>query len=232
MRKTKWVCVALTVMLLAGVAAAGSVSTPVMVDATSGYRHWMTVYTNEVSLRWQWSEEAISARLEIAGMDGTFTTNFAEAVSHCVWQVFAADVPVTEDVYDLALTFYGDGEAVIETLAAQLAVIKGAHGATTVDISEDSKSWTRVRNNMVIPYDSGWTSSLAAADSAELVITGPDDLVQTNVFNDAAGYYGWQLRNSKAGYGTFALSLTFPETDIVWQALLERLPEGTMILVH
>jgi hypothetical protein len=209
-----------------------AVSDAVLVDATCRYRHWTTVYTNEVPLRWQWPEAAVGATLEIAGMGGTFTTNFTEAVSGFLWRAFATEAPSTEDVHDLTLRFYGSGGVPIETQTARLAVVKGAFGAVAVDAAADSRSWARVKDNALIPYDGGWTNASAGAVAAELAITRPDGVAQTNVFNDAAGYYGWKLRNSEAGYGTFELTLAFPGTDAGWDAALTHAPCGTMIIMR
>jgi len=57
--------------------ALAAVSDPVLVDTAYGEdRHWMTVFTNEVSLTWEWNTNASQAKLEITGMNSAVMTNF------------------------------------------------------------------------------------------------------------------------------------------------------------
>ena len=73
---------------------------------------------------------------------------------------------------------------------------------------------------------------VAATNSvtAQLVIAKTGGAVQTNLFTDAAGYTGWKARNGGWGYGTFLLTLAFPNTgtDALTAGLFRPL-DGTMI---
>jgi len=225
-RRKRMVAMAAAAVLAAAEVYAAA-SGEVLVDATRCSRHWTTVFTNEVPLTWNWVTNATGARLDIAGMNGTFTTNLSTDVSNCVWRAFGAGAPPAEDVYRLTLTFYKNTETV-GALTAQLAVVKGAFGAASVNPVSNTRAWSRVKENVVIPYDAAWDPvSATNALSAQLVIAREDGLARTNAFTDAAGFYGWQLKNNGWGYGLFGLSLGFPGTASVWTAELMRPLDGT-----
>ncbi len=199
-----------------------------LVDSDLRGARWMTVFTNSVDVSWEWGTDAAKARLDITGMDGTaFTTNFTKAVSNYLWRVFASDVPAAEDVYDLTLTFSTEAGAVVGALTSRLAVVTGAFGAAAVNAVSNSPAWTKVKENVVIPYDASFSgTSTNAALSAQLVIAKRHGAVQTNAFPDVAGYYGWKIRRSNWGYGTFDLTLTFPGMTNEWTAELTRQTDG------
>ena len=225
--KRKMTAVMAAAVVLAAAGASAAASGEILVDAALCNRHWTTVFTNEVPLAWNWVTNATGARLDIAGMNGTFTTNFSTDVSNCVWRAFGAGAPPAEDVYRLTLTFYKNTETV-GALTAQLAVVKGAFGAASVNAVSNNPAWSRVRENVVIPYDAAWNPVPATnALSAQLVIAREDGSARTNAFPDAAGFYGWQLRSGGWGYGLFGLSLGFPGTASVWMAELMRPLDGT-----
>lgn len=225
--KGKWAAAMAAVAVLAAAEAFAAVSGEILVDATLSSRHWTTVFTNEVPLAWNWVTNATGARLDIAGMNGTFTTNLSTDVSNCVWRAFGAGAPSAEDVYRLTLTFYKNADPV-GVLTAQLAVVKGAFGAASVYAVSNNPAWSKVKGNVVIPYDGSWgTVSATNALSAQLVIAGENGTVRTNAFTDAAGYTGWQVKNNGWGYGLFELSLTFPGTPDAWAAELMRPLDGT-----
>jgi len=207
-------------------------SAPALVDATSRYRHWTTVCTNEVPLRWKWDTNATHATLTVAGMNGTLTTNFNGVVSNWVWRVSESGGPSAEDVCALTLAFYGANNVVVGALTSQLAVVKGAFGATAVDAVAASRSWSRVKENSVLPYDAGWGTSAPHAVSARLAITKTGGASLTNDFADTAGYYGWKLRNNDWGYGTFDLTLAFSGVTNEWTATLMRPLGGTAVRVR
>jgi hypothetical protein len=72
---------------------------------------------------------------------------------------FSSDVPSAEDVYDLRLTFYGGGDAVVGALTSRLAVVTGAFGAGGGRSGPSDRKWTRLRSSAVIPYDACWTEA-------------------------------------------------------------------------
>ena len=189
----------------------------------------MTVFTNEVPLHWDWNASATSARLEIAGMNGTVVTNFTKIATNWVWQAFASNVPTSENVCDLRLTFYSGGGAVVGVLTSRLAVVTGAFGKATVDPAPASALWSRVKENAVIPYDAGWAESTDGATNSLLVIAKAGGAAQTNALADAGGYYGWKIKHSDWGYGTFNLALTFSGKEGKWVETLTRPMDGTMI---
>jgi hypothetical protein len=99
---------------LIGGTAGGDTTSPVLVDTSpQATRRWMTVYTNEVPLVWNWQTGASSAKLSITGLDGGLSTNVSTAASNILWRAFASAVPSGEDVYDLHLTFYTNGTTVV-----------------------------------------------------------------------------------------------------------------------
>ena len=210
---SKWMVFAVAAMVM-GAELAGAASPPIMVNTSQTYgRHWMTVFTNDVNLVWDWSTNAAKARLDIAGMNGSFTTNFTKAVSsNYLWRAFASDVPAAEDVYDLTLTFYTAGDVLVEALTSRLAVVTGAFGAAAVNADTNSPAWSRVKANVVIPYDAAFAPAATNAVTAQLVIAQEAGRVQTNAFAGASGYTGWKIKNNGWGYGTFDLTLTFPGT--------------------
>jgi hypothetical protein len=202
----------------------------VLVDTSPRHnRHWSTVYTNEVSLRWEWPAETVSARLEIVGMAGTFTTDFSPATSNYLWRVFEGAAPTAEEAYGLTLTFLNASGGNAGALTARLAVISGTFGKVNVYTSPDNRKETQVKNNVVIPYDAAWTTATADAAVGRLVIAKEGGMTQTNALADSSGYYGWKLKGGGWGYGAFNLSLTFPETEGAWDAALTYVPAGTMI---
>lgn len=220
---------AATVIVMAGAVASAAPSEPVLVDAAYRNKHWATVYTNAVPLTWDWNTNAANATLAISGMGGTLSTNFATVTSNYLWQVFATSVPSAEDVYDLTLTFYSGGSAVVGALTSRLAVVTGAFGQTPVNPVAGSGTWSKVRNNAVIPYDASWPEAATNATTAQLVIAKVGGAIQTNAFENVAGYTGWKLVHSGWGYGTFDLSLTFPGTAGQLTATLTRPMDGTML---
>jgi hypothetical protein len=221
---------AAAVTMGAGWSAASSA--PVMVDADLHGRRWTTVFTNAVPLSWEWEAGATHARLDIVGMNSAGTVPFAAASSGYLWAIPGTPAP-TEDVYDLTLTFYGAGDAVVGALTSRLAVVSGVFSATIVNaVYGGGPEWTRVKDSAVIPYDAGWTAATDGASEARLVIAKEGGMTRTNALPDAAGYAGWKLKGGDWGYGSFGLSLTFPGTEGGWDAALTRIPEGTMLSVR
>jgi len=226
---------AAAVMTGAGVTGAASApSAPILVDTSPCHnRHWTTVFTNAVPLRWNWITNADSARLEIVGMNGSVATNFTDtAVMDWVWPAFAPSAPSTEDVYDLTLTFKNNG-SVVGALTSRLAVVTAAFGQTKVVTTPGETPWPSVKENAVIPYDAQWAEATAAATASRMVIAKQGGITQTNALADANGYFGWNVKQGNWGYGTFSLALTFPETVTNgWDATLVRVPDGFMFCVR
>jgi len=226
-RMTRSAALAASILFLTGTGASAEPSAPVLVDSDLRGAHWGTAFTNAIDLTWDWGTNAAKARLDITGMDGTtFTTNFTKTVSNYLWRVFASDVPAAEDVYDLTLTFSTDGNVAVGALTSRLAVVNGAFGATAVNAVSNSPAWTKVKENVLIPYDASFSGTATNALSTQLVIAKRGGAVQTNAFADVAGYYGWKIRRSSWGYGTFDLALTFPGMTNAWAAELMRQTDG------
>lgn len=227
------VIVAVSFAVVAGLAETADLFTePVLVDAARSGKHWGTVYTNNVPLAWSWNWDAtnaVRATLSLTGMNGSFSTNFTAVTSNWLWRVSETEVPATEDVYSLTLSFYSANDAVVGVMTSRLAVVSGAFGETLVDPVPESKTWARVRNNVVVPYNALWGVDGTNAVSSQVVIAKTGGAVQTNAFTDVSGYMGWKVMNSGWGYGTFELSLTFDGTANAWTSELTRLLDGTMI---
>lgn len=222
-------------LFLTGTGAFAAPSAAVLVDGNLRGARWTTVFTNAVdlSVAWDWQTNATVATLDITGMNGAITTNlYKNATSNWLWQVFSSDVPAVEDVYDLTLTFKKDGGVVVGALTSRLAVVKGAFGGAAVNAVPDNPSWTRVKENAVIPYDALFSGTATNAVSAQLAIAKRGGAAQTNVLAGVAGYYGWKIRNSDWGYGLFDLALAFPGMTNEWTAALMRLPDGFMFSVR
>jgi hypothetical protein len=217
---------------LTGAGGAGAVSEPARIFfAPHLNRHWSTVYTNEVPLNWEWPEGAATAELSVNGMNSSLSTNFSPGTSGYLWRAFESTAPKNEDVYSLTLSFRDGSNKLLETHTAKLAVLKGSFGGTTMDPGPDNHKWSKVSDNVVIPYDAEWALATYGAVSGEIVIAKNGGKTQTNTLADAAGYYGWKLKNSGWGYGTFNLALTFPEilAEEGWDATLTYVPGGTII---
>jgi len=231
--KDRGVFIVVMMLMMIGTAVFATESTSVLVDSDySRNKHWMTVYTNEVFLTWEWNTNATYATLDVQGMNGSVATNFFQnAASNWLWQAFASSVPTAEDVYDLTMTFYTDSASglIVGALTSRLAIVTGSFGETPVNPVEGSRSWSQVKNNVVIPYDAFWPEAATNATSAQLVIANEDGVAATNAFADVAGYTGWKVRKSGLSYGTFDLTLTFPGTTNEWQAVLTRLADGTVV---
>jgi hypothetical protein len=215
--------------MLAGTGVSAS-STPIRVDtAFNQQRHWSTVFTNEVPLRWVWPSGATSVDLGITGLTTTFTTNMNVTTSNYVWKVFTGAVPSVDDLYTLTLTFK-NGAATVNVQTAQLAVVKAAFGPTEVSTDYmEAKLWTKARSTMVIPYDVSWTAATVGAATSQLLITrgGMSDVTYPLT---ASGYHGWNIEKEGWGFGTFALALTFPGiAGAQWDASLIWNPKGTLI---
>lgn len=219
----------------AGVAGAASdPSAPILVDTSPCHnRHWTTVFTNAVPLRWNWVTNADTAQLEIVGMNGSAATNFTDtAVTDWVWPAFASNGPSAEDVYDLTLTFKDNG-SVVGALTSRLAVVTAAFGQTKVVTTPEDKPWPTLKGNVVLPYDAEWTEATENATNSRVVIAKQGGITQTNALTDANGYFGWKVKRGNWGYGTFNLALTFPGTVTNgWDATLVRLAEGFMFSVR
>ncbi|MFA7173934.1 MAG: hypothetical protein WC340_11070 [Kiritimatiellia bacterium] len=50
--------------------------------------------------------------------------------------------------------------------------------------------------------------------------------------SEVAGYYGWKIKNSVWGYGTFDLTMIFPRTDGELRAELTRPLDETAISIR
>ncbi|MFA7174210.1 MAG: hypothetical protein WC340_12530 [Kiritimatiellia bacterium] len=234
--KTTNVAAALAAAVIMGVGTAGASlpSVPIMVDTSPcNNRHWTTLFTNEVPLRWSWVTNADSAELAIIGMNSSFVTNFTDtATTNWAWKVFSSDVPSAEDVYDLTLTFK-DNQEIIGALTSKLTVVTSAFGQSKVIPMPEDQPWPSIKENAVIPYDADWAEATAGATTSRVVIAKAGGVTQTNALADASGYFGWKLRKSDWGYGIFNLTLTFPETLAEeWKATLVRIPEGMLIKVQ
>jgi len=230
-RMTNTMAVALAAVTMMGAGLSLALTQPILVDSDARSPHWATVFTNEVPLVWDWDTNAVKASLNIAGMGGTFTTNFVTVTTNYLWQAFATSAPSAEDAYMLTLTFYTNSAMtlVVEAQTSRLAVVTGAFGAVAVNPVADSSAWSKVRNNSVIPYDASWPEAAATnAASAQLVI-GNAGQFRTNAFSDVAGYTGWKIKNNGWGYGEFNLRLSFPGTSGQLTATLFRPADGTMI---
>lgn len=211
----------------------GAASVPVQVDTSPCQnKHWSTVFTNEVPLRWNWSTAATHAKLDIAGMGGSLVTNFSSVTSNFLWRVFDGTVPAKEDVYALSLTFYNDSDSVVGVLTSRLAVVTAAFGRTEVNTGASEAKWEIIRDDAVLPYDATWTTAAADATASRLVIAKTGYAIQTNALADASGYFGWKLKRSGWGYGTFDLSLTFSDAEGVWPATVIYMPVGTLFLMQ
>lgn len=235
MNRTSAAAVLTAAAVAMGAGSSGAVSEPVRVNTSPiENRNWETIFTNEVNIAWRWDNtNAVNAELSVSDIGGeVLVTNVSRSVSNILWRAFAAAVPSAEDVYGLTLTFYNSDSAVVGVQTSRLAVVKGAFGNTTVDPAPAGMSWGRVRGNVVIPYDVGWTEATADAGSSRLVIAKVGGTVQTNTLAAAAGYYGWKLMHSDWGFGTFNLALTFPGAEGEWNASVTRLADGTMILMR
>jgi len=217
-----------------GAQTAGATSGSVVVNASPcNNRHWMTVFTNEVPLVWEWPSNAVRANLAIVGMSGAVATNFTGLTTNYLWRAFAADKPIAEDVYDLTLTFLGGGDAVVGVQTSRLAVVTGAFGKTSVDTKAEATPWPTISENVVIPYNAGWAQATVNATNSQLVIAKQEGLVQTNRLPATEGYFGWKIKRSEWGYGTFSLALMFPGTVTNgWDAVLMRVPDGMMIRLY
>jgi len=226
MSKVRWAALTAAVAMAASVHA--TLSGAILVDTVSGSKHWQTVFTNEVPLRWNWATNAVRAELAITGMSGTLTTNFTSSVSNYVWQAFGTSVPSSEDVHDLTLRFFASGDGLVEAWTGRLAVVSGAFGGTAVDVVGTSRSWSKVKGIAILPYDATWTGASNAV-SSQIVIAKVGGAVQTNALANTAGYCGWRLRNSGWGYGTFDLTLSFAGVTDVWDAEVTRPLDGTMV---
>lgn len=216
-------------LVLTEAGAFAATSATVLVDSDLRHARWATVFTNAVDLKWEWPADAAYATLDITGMNGSITTNLAPPVSRWIWRVFETALPSAEDVYDLTLTFHGGSDGTVGALTSRLAVVAGAFGETPVNADTGSPAWTRIKENVVIPYDAGWTNTMVSAVGSQLVIAKEGGAAQTNLLTETAGYIGWKLKGGDWGYGTFGLSLTFPGTEGEWAAALTRIPGGTMI---
>jgi len=220
---------AASVML--GAEGASALSNEIMVNTSlTQNQRWEAVMTNEVTLAWDWHPQAQEAELSITGMQTAWHVPLAKDTTSYLWHVCETAPPTAEDVFDLRLTFYADGGAVVGALTSRVALVKGAFGQAEVNASPAGTAWNRVRTDVVIPYDAGWTAATADATNAVLTIAREGGAARDMPLTPACGFFGWKLRHSDWGYGTFALSLAFPETvPDVWDALLIRLADGTLI---
>jgi len=201
--------ISVSLAVLAAASASGTTSTAIVVDVSPQSAHWVTVFTNTVPLTWDWSANTTRADLGITGMNASYALSFMTATSNYLWQVFPSDVPMSEDMYTLTLTLYTNGMTVAEVLTSRLAVMTGAFGATKINVDNNSPAWSKVKGNVVIPYDASFADASTNAGVSQLVIASGNGRVQTNAFTDVVGYTGWDVVNGGWGYDTFDLTLTF-----------------------
>lgn len=232
MREKLRVATVWAVVSIAGLGMARATTTPILVDCNLRSSHWATVFTNEVSLQWDWGANVHHVQLDISGMNQSFTTNFMSVTSNYLWQVEVPAEPSSEDVYDLTLSFYGDATHITQAYTSQLAVVIGAFGAIDVKPESNTPVWQRVSGNVVIPFDAFWAEAAATtAGSAQLEITS-DIQSQTKEFPNVAGYYGWKTEHEGWGYGEISLLMTFPGTSGQLMATLVRRARETVILIR
>lgn len=233
MKKISMVAILTATAMSVSIGMATSVSEPISVIAFPRHdsRHWMTVRTAAVPLHWEWPATAASAQLKIVGMNRSITEEFASVTTDWIWQVSQSEVPSTEDVFTLTLTFRNGGGGVVGALTSQLAVVTGAFGQTPVDPDPVEKAaWRRVKGNVVIPYDVGWDDAASSATASQLVIAKIDGITEINALSNTTGYFGWKVESKVWGHGTFDLALTFPDTVADgWEATLVRMPTATVI---
>lgn len=229
MSNMRWAALAAAAMTVPLAWAVSSDS--ILVDGTSDAKHWETVFTNSVPLRWNWAANAVRAELMIAGMNGTMTTNFTATVSNYVWRAFETDFPSSEDVYDLTLDFFDNEEVLVEARTSRLAVVVGAFNSATVDTVETSRTWPKVKATAIIPYDAAWAGASNTV-GPQVVIAKAGGAVQTNAFGNTSGYYGWKLRNSGWGYGTFNLTLSYASVANIYEAEVTRSLDGTAVSIR
>ncbi len=224
-RRSVWIGMT-AVYVLVSVIAADSV--PAVIDGDLRGSRWSTVFTNAVPLTWDWNDAATRVELNIHGMTATWATNFTAGTTHYLWRPFTSEVPMVEDVYTATLTLFTDEIHAAEAFTSRLAVVTGAFGETSVNAVSNSLAWGKVRTDAVVPYDAAFAATNAA--SAQLVIAKVGGVTRTSSFADAAGYFGWKIKNSGWGYGVFDLALTFSgrSADIL-TAELTRPLDGTMI---
>lgn len=233
MRKANVVAAWAASATILGAMPSGGTSVPSRIDTSPNHnRHWMTVFTNEVPLRWEWPAAAQSAELSIAGMNSSFATNFPEETTEYLWRIFGTPQPESENLVTLTLTFRDAEKNVVAAQSASLAVLAGAFGQALVDPGPSDRKWTGVRGNAVIPYDATWAAATADAVTSRLDIVKSGGPSQENRLPDAAGYFGWKLVNGGWGYGVFDLTLAFPGFDGEWPATLTYVAAGTVIGVR
>jgi len=215
-----------------------ALSAPVFVNTSLAHnRHWEAVSTNKVDLSWDWEEGAVSATLDIVGMNSSKTVNFTEETTTYSWLVFANGDPLIEDVFDLVLTFKDtNGATVGEVLNARLASVKDKSDSITVNCSSEETPWPSIRSNVVIPYDSTWDVSTMDATTSQIKIE-KQGVEKTEIITlpDASGYFGWKIVGSEWKYGLFDLTLSFAEVDetaMTWEATLKRPSEGMLFMVR
>ncbi len=204
---------------------------PVCIDTDLRSKHWMTAFTNEIPLVWEWPENAVRAELTLIGVNSSSTMNFSPDTSSFLWRI-PRPTATAEEVYELSLLFYDAQNAKVDELTSRLAVVAGAFGPVTVDAVPESASWSRLASHAVIPYDAAWSDDTNGALSSELSISKIDRPTQTHELASPAGYIGWKLAGSEWGYGSFALALTFPNTEGGWNAILWRTPSGSLLSVR
>ena len=232
MTTTKVAMMAAAALFMGSETSSGT-SLPVRIDTSPVHNlNWMTLFTNEVPLRWEWPDTATAAELTVTGMRESFVTNFTSETTNLLWRPFTTALPREEEVYALTLSFFDSGEKEVQTLTAKLVALAGAFGAVPVDPGPSDRRWGKVKANAVIPYDATWTAATADAAASRLVIAKTGGATQEYLTGDASGYFGWKLVNGDWGYGVFALTLDFPGFDGTWEAALAYMPGGTMLTVR
>ena len=233
MKKINFMLMAVAAVCANMTRSAADTCAPIRVDTLPARnQNWLTVFTNQVTLRWYWPAAASSAELKIVGMRETVAENFAPGVSVYQWQLFEGERPKSEEVYDLTLTFRDQLAEPVEVLTAKVAVLAGAFDAAKVDPGESERLWSRVLNNVVIPYDAAWIPETRGAVSAQIEIAKEGGASQTYSFSDTAGYFGWKLQASGWGFGAFDLALDFPGIEDGWQASLNYVPSTMVIRIR
>lgn len=221
-----------TLMEVLSAAGGGASSEPVQVEssADNDNRRWSTVFTNEVSLKWDWLPSTARAKLEIIGMSETVATNFSAGTTEYLWRPFASQTPSAEDIFELRLSVCDGQSAAVSPLTARVVVLPGAFGKTVVDLRPLDKGLVFTQRNMVVPFDAQWAAATADAASSVLTITSSLHAEQTNRLGESSGFYGYRLNDF--GYGTFKLALTFPETAGEWRSQVTWSSGGMVMSVR
>lgn len=203
-RCARAVVAALSVVFLSR-AEADSAAPAITLRPAAG-RVWQTCLKPSEPIKWPWIDGATAARLTVESLcDGKSSVITVEREDASLYgtSVWPERPEESERLYDLTLE-YMDGNEVLSTETARVALLPGAAGGAFTIQNPNSTRWQKVKvEHPMFAYDADW-----AEDEVETVSLGQSVGGAAAETRDLDGTSGYDVADT-SGSLTTALSLLY-----------------------